>query len=193
MIRSIRVLSAGWTGSNTYFRPVPQPFPAQLNIPKHMLDGRSNSNERGEIYSPKLPLLPFYDFASELGNRQDTHAYSCGTKSYESQFCDQYSIICESSWKGHPLLASFSFSFPAHNWTSKMWQAIQYEWAEIVLKFIIHISSFSFVPMKRHLKLRDLLPQLMKNSDTTACRIPITLELAALLTFFIHCRIKTCI
>lgn len=185
MIRSIRVLSAGWTGSNVDFRSVPQHFPAQLNILHiDMLGGRSNSNERGGIYSPKLPLLAFYDLSSKLGNRQDTHVYSCGTKGYDRQFCDRYSIIWESSWKGHPLLPSLSFRFPAHNWTSKMWQVIQHEWADWVLKFIIHISSFSFVFMKSHLSLCDVPPWLMKDSDSPARRIPIILEACSSLNIF---------
>lgn len=191
MIRSIRVLSAGWTRSNIDFRPVPQPFPAQIHIPTDMLGDRPNSNERGRIYSPRLALLAFYDFSSELGNRQDTQVYSCGTKGYERQFCDQYSIIWESLWTGHPLLASLSFRFPAHNWTSEMWQVIQYEWADLVLKFIIHISSFSFVLMKSHLKMYDVPPWLMKNSDPPACRTPITLEACSSLGFSKYCRVKT--
>lgn len=149
-----------------------------------MLGGRSNNNESRGIYSLHLPLLTFYDFFSELGNRQNTYVYSCGTKGHERRFCDQYSIICKSLWKGHSLLASSSLRFPAHNWTPKMWQVIQYEWIDLVLKLIINISSFSFMLMESHLKLCDVPPRLMKNSDPPACGITIILEAWSSLNIF---------
>lgn len=98
------------------------------------------------------------------------------------------SIIWESLWKGHPLLASLSSRLPALNWTSKMWQ---YDRADQVLKFIIHVPSFSFVLMRSHLKLCDALPQLMKNSDPPACRIPMILEACSSLTCSKYYEIKT--
>lgn len=47
---------------------------------------------------------------------------------------------------------------------------------DLVLKLIINISSFSFMLMESHLKLCDVPPRLMINSDPSVCGITITLE-----------------
>lgn len=137
-------------------------------------------NERGGICGPNFPHCHFMVSLPSYGMDR-THMCTAMKDSFV------ISIIWESLRKGYPLLASLSFKLPAVKWTSKMWQ---YDWADQVLKFIIHVSSFSSVLMRSHLKLCDVPSQFMKKSHPPACRIPMILEACSSLNIFIILRNK---